>query len=56
MRIAAIRRPGRRSPTPRWRWFVAHCRVGEEALFAGEVDDPRAYLESRWTAPTEGVV
>jgi hypothetical protein len=45
MRIAAIRRPGRRSPTPRWRWFVAQCGVGEEGLFAGEVDDPRAYLE-----------
>ena len=45
MRIAAIRRPGRRSPTPRWRWFLAHSRVGEEALFAGEVDDPRGYLE-----------
>ena len=34
MRIAAIRRHGRRSATPRWRWFVAHSPVGEEALFA----------------------
>ena len=41
MRIAAIRRPGRRSATPRWRWFVAHCDEGSEALYRGEVDDAR---------------
>jgi hypothetical protein len=45
MRIAAIRRHGRRSDSPRWRWFVAHSGVGEEALYAGEVSGPRDYLE-----------
>jgi hypothetical protein len=45
MRIAAIRRPGRRSATPRWRWFVAHCNEGSEALHHGEVDDARGYLD-----------
>lgn len=45
MRIAAIRRHGRRSDAPRWRWFVAHCDPGREALYAGEVGDPRAFLD-----------
>lgn len=45
MRIAAIRRPGRRPATPRWRWFIAQCDEGSEALFHGEVDDPREYLD-----------
>jgi hypothetical protein len=45
MRIAAIRRHGRRSATPRWRWFVAHSGVGREALYSGEVDGPRDYLD-----------
>ncbi|MGV0853789.1 sucrase ferredoxin, partial [Mycolicibacterium phlei] len=45
MRIAAIRRPGRRAPTKRWRWFIAHSDVGREALYGGEVEDPRGYLE-----------
>lgn len=45
MRIAAIRRHGRRPSNPRWRWFVAQCGVGQEALYCGEVDDPRDYLE-----------
>ena len=45
MRIAAIRRHGRRPETPRWRWFVAKSEVGSHALFAGEVEDARAYLE-----------
>jgi hypothetical protein len=45
MRIAAIRRPGRRSATPRWRWFVAHCDEGSEVLHHGEVDDARGYLD-----------
>lgn len=45
MRIAAIRRHGRRQDTPRWRWFVAHSTVGDEALFCGEVSDPREYLD-----------
>lgn len=44
MRIAAIRRPGRRDPEPRWRWFVAHSREGSEALYGGAVNDPRDYL------------
>lgn len=45
MRIAAIRRPGRRPQTPRWRWFVAHADVGGESLHRGEVDDPRELLD-----------
>ena len=44
MRIAAIRRHGRRPTTPRWRWFVAQSGVGSEALYSGEADDPRDYL------------
>lgn len=44
MRIAAIRRHGRRSDTPRWRWYVAQADPGREALYHGEVDDPREYL------------
>ena len=28
MRIAAIRRHGRRQARPRWRWFIAHSTVG----------------------------
>lgn len=45
MRIAAIRRPGRRASEPRWRWFVAHSSEGSEALYGGAVDDPREYLD-----------
>jgi len=45
MRIAAIRRHGRRSAEPQWRWFVAHSREGEEALYGGAVTDPREYLD-----------
>jgi hypothetical protein len=45
MRIAAIRRPGRRPEKPRWRWFVAQSSVGGEALYCGEVSDPREYLD-----------
>ena len=45
MRIAAIRRHGRRSSPRRWRWFVAQSALGEEALYAGEVDDPTDYLD-----------
>lgn len=45
MRIAAIRRHGRRSSTPRWRWYVAHAEPGREALRHGEVGDPRDYLD-----------
>ena len=45
MRIAAIRQHGRRSTTPRWRWFLAHSHVGGEALYCGEVSDPREYLD-----------
>ena len=40
MRIAAIRRHGRRPATPRWRWYVARAEPGAEALYRGEVDDP----------------
>ncbi len=61
MRIAAIRRPGKRSAERRWRWFVADSREGSEALYAGAVDDPRDYLEfaldgSDGTAITDPVV
>ncbi|CAJ1510838.1 sucrase ferredoxin [[Mycobacterium] burgundiense] len=45
MRIAAIRRHGRRSAPPLWRWFIAHSDVGSEAMYRGEVNDPRDYLE-----------
>jgi len=45
MRIAAIRRPGRRADTLRWRWFIARSVAGSEALFRGEVDDAQSYLE-----------
>lgn len=45
MRIAAIRRHGRRTGAPRWRWFVAHSGVGSEALYCGEVDGPQGYLD-----------
>ena len=45
IRIAAIRRPGRRSATPRWRWFIAQSGEGCEALYSGEVSDPREYLD-----------
>ena len=44
MRIAAIRRHGRRPTKPRWRWFVAQSGVGSEALYSGEANDPRDYL------------
>lgn len=45
MRIAAIRRHGRRSSSPRWRWFVANSTVGQHALFHGEVGEAREYLD-----------
>jgi hypothetical protein len=45
MRIAAIRKHGRRPATPRWRWFVAQAGVDNEALYCGEVSDPRDYLD-----------
>lgn len=45
MRIAAIRRHGRRPTTPRWRWFIAHSALGGEALYGGEVDGPQGYLD-----------
>ena len=45
MRIAAIRRLGRRSATPRWRWFIAQSSEGREALYQGEVKGPRDYLD-----------
>ncbi len=45
MRVTAIRRPGRRPEAPRWRWFIAHCDEGSEALYQGEVNDARGYLD-----------
>jgi hypothetical protein len=45
MRIAAIRRPGRRPEPPRWRWFIARSEVGGETLHRGEVDEPGQLLQ-----------
>ncbi|MCW2513646.1 MAG: hypothetical protein JWR11_2688 [Mycobacterium sp.] len=45
LRIAAIRRPGRRPATPRWRWFIARSDEGSEALYQGEVNGPEDYLD-----------
>ena len=45
MRIVAIRRPGRRPPTPRWRWFIVNSEPGAEAIQTGEVDGPEDYLD-----------
>ncbi|WP_188586597.1 sucrase ferredoxin [Gordonia jinhuaensis] len=50
LRIVAIRRPGRRAPTPRWRWFVANARPGEERMVGGECDSAEGYL----TVPLDG--
>lgn len=45
LRVTAIRRPGRRQEKLRWRWFIANCEEGSEALHGGEVDDARGYLD-----------
>ncbi|MBB1039822.1 sucrase ferredoxin [Dietzia sp. DQ11-44] len=47
VRVAAIRRPGRRRHTeePRWRWALADARPGHESLRWGEVDGPVGYAE-----------
>lgn len=45
MRIVAIRRPGRRAATPRWRWFIATAAPGVESIHHGEVDRPEDYLD-----------
>lgn len=45
MRIAAIRRPGRRTPTPRWRWFIGRSTPGRESLVGGEVASAADYLD-----------
>lgn len=45
LRIAAIRRPGRRPAIRRWRWFIAQSGEGSEALYQGEVSGPRDYLD-----------
>ena len=45
MRIVAIRRPGRRPQTPRWRWFIVDSTPGAESVHAGEVDGPAGYLD-----------
>ena len=45
LRIAAIRRPGRRPATPRRRWFIARSEEGAEALYHGEVGGPEEYLD-----------
>lgn len=45
MRIAAIRRPGRRTTPTRWRWFIADSTPGRESLVGGEVASPVDYLD-----------
>jgi hypothetical protein len=45
MRIAAIRRHGRREAPRRWRWFIARSAIGGEALYRGELPDAAGYLE-----------
>lgn len=47
VRVAAIRRPGRRRHTEeqRWRWALADARPGHESLRWGEVDGPVGYAE-----------
>ncbi|MEE3852530.1 sucrase ferredoxin [Gordonia sp. LSe1-13] len=45
MRIVAIRRPGRRPTTPRWRWFIVDARPGTEAVYGGEVTSAEGYLD-----------
>ncbi|OBB62131.1 sucrase ferredoxin [Mycobacterium sp. 852013-51886_SCH5428379] len=45
MRIAAIRRHGRRDAERRWRWYIAEAEAGAERLYAGEVAGPADYLE-----------
>ncbi|WP_182644828.1 sucrase ferredoxin [Dietzia natronolimnaea] len=44
-RVAAIRRPGKRSEQRRWRWALADARPGQESLRWGEVDGPEGYAE-----------
>ena len=45
VRVAAIRRPGRRPQQRRWRWALADSRPGHESLRWGEVDGPVGYAE-----------
>jgi hypothetical protein len=45
IRVAAIRRPGKRLEQPRWRWALADARPGQESLRWGEVDGPDGYAE-----------
>jgi len=45
MRVAAIRRHGRRAAIPRWRWYLAFSDEGREALYQGEVSDAAGYLD-----------
>ena len=45
MRVAAIRRPGKRSDERRWRWALADARPGQESLRWGEVDGPEGFAE-----------
>ncbi|MEE4023095.1 sucrase ferredoxin [Gordonia sp. PKS22-38] len=45
MRIVAIRRPGRRPTSPRWRWFIVDARPGTEAVYRGEVTSAEGYLD-----------
>lgn len=45
VRVAAIRRPGRRPEQRRWRWALADARPGHESLRWGEADGPDGYAE-----------
>ncbi|KAA0919849.1 sucrase ferredoxin [Dietzia sp. ANT_WB102] len=61
VRVAAIRRPGRRPAELRWRWALADARPGHEYLLWGEVDGPEQYAEipldgSAGTPSTEPLV
>lgn len=45
IRVAAIRRPGKRPDERRWRWALADARPGQESLRWGEVDSPEGYAD-----------
>ncbi|AVZ41003.1 MULTISPECIES: sucrase ferredoxin [unclassified Dietzia] len=45
IRVAAIRRPGKRPDQRRWRWALADARPGQESLQWGEVHGPGGYAE-----------
>ncbi len=60
MRVAAIRRPGRRDASPRFRWFIASATPGAEWLRSGEVDRVEEFvhlpLDGSGGTPSDGPV